>query len=178
MVLVATNPAPWVHLSRALLEHKTYLILWMLGTRRKLPISRFEVNHYPPLTTPRLIVLETFGLFIESAQCKHIFFAGCHDTGYLSLLTPRIKSASGRITLIRGPGFHQDFANLGFDTLDLPTVFRSSPLMDAGYASSNKDQTKPPVAPKALNSRTDPSKPIMPAKRFCVFYQKVMPAIS
>ena len=39
-------------------------------------------------------------LFVENSQCKHIYFAGCHDVGYINELTP-YQSSRDKITLIR-----------------------------------------------------------------------------
>ena len=54
------------------------------GTLHPLPRD----HHYHMAQAGYSLALEMFRLFIDNSQCKHIFFAGCHDTGYLSLLTP------------------------------------------------------------------------------------------
>ncbi|CRG89670.1 hypothetical protein PISL3812_06709 [Talaromyces islandicus] len=46
-------------------------------------------------------IREMFRLFAENSQCKHIFFAGCHDVGYLSLLIP-YRGKADRVTLLKG----------------------------------------------------------------------------
>ena len=74
-----------------------------------------------------MCVLEMFRLFAENSQCKHIFFAGCHDTGYLSLLTP-YRGKSDRITLIRTGAFSSEYTSLGLRIVDFPTVFRTFSL--------------------------------------------------
>ncbi|KAG2412979.1 hypothetical protein HFD88_010538 [Aspergillus terreus] len=73
-------------------------------------------------------IREMFRLFADNNQCKHIFFAGCHDTGYLSLLTP-YRGKSDRITLLRAAGFHAEFERLGLPIKELPEVFPSHNLM-------------------------------------------------
>jgi hypothetical protein len=68
-----------------------------------------------------------FRLFADNTQCKHIFFAGCHDTGYLSMLTPYIGKRD-RITLLKGASFHPEFKTLDLPIRDMPNVFMSAPL--------------------------------------------------
>ncbi|KAH0360493.1 hypothetical protein KCU65_g9384, partial [Aureobasidium melanogenum] len=71
-------------------------------------------------------IREMFRLFVENNQCKHIFFAGCHDTGYLNLLTPYISKE--KITLIRGSSFSPEFNRLGLDIDSLNGLFHNNPL--------------------------------------------------
>lgn len=68
-------------------------------------------------------------LHADNAQCKHIYFAACHDVGYISELTPH-KGDSGRFTLLRtsGVNFHQQFTKLDLGIETFPGVFRSTPL--------------------------------------------------
>jgi hypothetical protein len=70
-----------------------------------------------------------FNLYADNAQCKHIYFAACHDVGYISELT-RFMKDKDRITLIRSKGllFHERFARLDLGIEELPGVFRSTPL--------------------------------------------------
>ncbi|KAF4980559.1 hypothetical protein FZEAL_3454 [Fusarium zealandicum] len=79
-------------------------------------------------------------LYAENAQCKHVFFAACHDVGYVSDLTP-YRDNSEMFTLIRTPSllFHKEFAKLGLNIEELPGVFRTSPLT---YASSSSTQAQ------------------------------------
>ncbi|PKX97242.1 zinc finger CCCH domain-containing protein [Aspergillus novofumigatus IBT 16806] len=72
-------------------------------------------------------IREMFRLFADNSQCKHIFFAGCHDTGYLSLLTPYIAKRN-RITLLKAASFHLDFKTLDLPIGEMPEVFMSAPL--------------------------------------------------
>ena len=60
--------------------------------------------------------------FVENAQCRHIYFAGCHDVGYLSELTP-YQGNRDRLTLVRTPSFHRQFMNLGLRVEDFPNIF-------------------------------------------------------
>lgn len=68
-----------------------------------------------------------FRQFVENVQCRHIYFAGCHDVGYLSELTPYTGSRD-RITLVRTPSFHHEFSKLGFRVEEFSNIFRASPL--------------------------------------------------
>lgn len=77
-----------------------------------------------------------FRLFVDLNQCRHIYFAGCHDTGYGSLLTP-YRGRGDRITLIKAAGFHREFEALDLPIRELPSVFMSTPLLNS----------KPPTGP-------------------------------
>lgn len=68
-----------------------------------------------------------FRLFADINQCKHIFFAGCHDVGYLSLLMP-YRGMAGRITLLKGASFHREYESLGLSIAEIPSVFMATPL--------------------------------------------------
>ncbi|KAL1969411.1 hypothetical protein VTN77DRAFT_8849 [Rasamsonia byssochlamydoides] len=72
-------------------------------------------------------IRETFRLFVDNNQCKHIFFAGCHDVGYLSLLTP-YRGKADRVTLIKAASFHPEFESLDLPVREIPSVFRSTPI--------------------------------------------------
>ncbi|KAJ5826055.1 hypothetical protein N7474_003193 [Penicillium riverlandense] len=95
-------------------------------------------------------IREMFRLFADLNQCRHIYFAGCHDTGYGSLLTPH--RGSDRITLIKAASFHRDFESLGLPIRELPSVFTSAPLANTNGsikpAASINGKPKPvPTAP-------------------------------
>ncbi|KAM4061774.1 zinc finger c-x8-C-x5-C-x3-H type (and similar) domain-containing protein [Hirsutella rhossiliensis] len=69
-------------------------------------------------------------LYAENTQCKHIYFAACHDAGYISDLTPYLGNHA-RFTLINTTGirFYNEFNKLGMGIEELPGVFRSTPLL-------------------------------------------------
>ncbi|KAL2260302.1 hypothetical protein VTK26DRAFT_5724 [Humicola hyalothermophila] len=71
-------------------------------------------------------------LYANNTQCKHIYFAACHDVGYISELTPFMGQAD-KFTLVRSTGvrFHDEFAKLGMGVEELRGVFRHVPLDDA-----------------------------------------------
>lgn len=129
-------------------------------------------------------IREMFRLFADNSQCKHIFFAGCHDNGYLSMLTPHIGK-SDRISLIRGAYVHQDFLNLQLRMEDFPGVFRSYPL--EGYNSTYRPA--PPVSKSSNHSipsypmhsqhhYNDPSPPPSTAGKVCTHYSKASHILS
>ncbi|KAI0401164.1 hypothetical protein F4802DRAFT_581463 [Xylaria palmicola] len=68
-------------------------------------------------------------LYAENAQCKHIYFAACHDIGYCAPLT-KFRGNQSRFTLIQSPGvtFHNQFLQLELGIEGLPGVFRTKPL--------------------------------------------------
>ncbi|KAF5668368.1 hypothetical protein FHETE_5304 [Fusarium heterosporum] len=93
-------------------------------------------------------------LYADNAQCKHIYFAACHDVGYVSDLLP-FRGNRERFTLIRTPSllFHKEFDRLGMNIEELPGVFRHSPLTYA-YATA---QTKTSLAPSNNNGKASSS---------------------
>lgn len=102
----------------------------------------------------RLIVQpETFRLFAESAQCKHIFFAGCHNTRYIPLLSPYLGKAD-KITLIKSAADQQEFRSLGLPIENFSSVFRDSPL--AAITATPKGA----VNKKAM-AQPEPVKPVL-----------------
>jgi hypothetical protein len=103
-----------------------------------------------------------FRLFADNSQCKHIFFAGCHDTGYLSLLTPYIAKRN-RITLLKAASFHPEFKTLDLPIREMPEVFMSAPLYERQPTASAPS----PTAAFASASRA----------QVCKHFQKVFWAI-
>ena len=68
-----------------------------------------------------------FRLFADNYQCKHIFFGGCHDVGYLSMLTP-YRGNADRITLLKATSIHPEYESLDLSIREIPSVFMSTPL--------------------------------------------------
>lgn len=142
--------------------------------------GRFQNSRYICCATWNIhhsdVDIELFRLFIDNSQCKHIFFAGCHDNGYLSLLTPYINKMD-RITLIKAAQLSPEFRNLGLRIEEFPSVFRTSPL-DSPYPKSNNTVPSTataytttfnrPSAPPCLESRDH-----MNAKIVCTHFGKV-----
>jgi len=71
-----------------------------------------------------------FKHFLNNFQCRKIFFAGCHDNGYLHELREHVgdPDAKERIVLLETTPAEPGFVALGFPMIRLDTVFRSEPL--------------------------------------------------
>jgi hypothetical protein len=116
-------------------------------------------------------IREMFRLFVENNQCKHIFFAGCHDTGYLNLLAPYIGK-NDKITLVRGSAFSPEFSRLGLDTDDLNGLFQSSPLEGFG---ARRPPFKAPIAqPISINTNNEYSGSVSNTTPICTRYLRGM----
>ncbi|KAI1295131.1 hypothetical protein F5Y03DRAFT_372181 [Xylaria venustula] len=115
-------------------------------------------------------------LYAENLQCKHIYFAACHDVGYLSELT-RFRGNHNRVTLIRSSGllFHEQFLKLDLGIEELPGVFRTLPLdgpilnTKAG-SSTDLMKSAPPIGPSA-NNTTYLATDSWESLKVCQFYQ-------
>ncbi|KAI9695382.1 MAG: hypothetical protein M1820_008677 [Bogoriella megaspora] len=119
---------------------------------------------------------------IANVQCKHIYFAGCHDVGYINLLQPFSGNSeqSKRITLLKGPSFHSGFTALGFEIQEpkgyFRNIFRATPLelYTNGHAAPNTKPvlaTKPTTTPASITvplytSRNDPTNSSQVCKYF------------
>ncbi|KAJ5247141.1 hypothetical protein N7468_002124 [Penicillium chermesinum] len=104
-------------------------------------------------------IREMFRLFVDLNQCRHIYFAGCHDTGFVSMLAP-YRGRSDRITLIKAASFHRDFEDLGLPIKELPAVFMSGPLVGTKSSPVHSINTKmaPAPPPMALRQFANTSK--------------------
>lgn len=67
---------------------------------------------------------------IKQFQCKKIFFAGCHDSGYMHDLTEYQgdDSAKARIILLETTPAHYSFRGMGYQIAQFDCTFRSLPL--------------------------------------------------
>lgn len=90
-----------------------------------------------------------FRLFVENLQCKHIFFGGCHDTGYLSLLTP-FRGKADRITLLKAASYHSEFHSLHLDVQDVSSLFRIISLDEYAVNGSLGKPSRPMSSPTKL----------------------------
>ncbi|OQD69996.1 hypothetical protein PENDEC_c028G04664 [Penicillium decumbens] len=108
-------------------------------------------------------IREMFRLFVDLNQCRHIYFAGCHDTGFGSMLTP--YRSSNKITLIKAASFHRDFETMGLPIRELPSVFMSSPL-------TTTKPTGPPSAKAASSNNTSNGTNGSSTKPVCKHFQK------
>lgn len=118
-------------------------------------------------------------LYAENAQCKHLFFAACHDAGYVSELT-QYRNQSDRFTLIQTSGllFHDEFRKLGLGIEELHGVFRpSGSAMDAVYpkpfqASHNgSSKAAPPTAPPTPAAKFQQAGKTESSGPLCPFYK-------
>ncbi|KAL0259320.1 hypothetical protein SLS55_005056 [Diplodia seriata] len=110
-------------------------------------------------------VEETFRLFAEAGQCKHIFFAGCHDARYVPLLSPHLGKAD-KITLIKAPAHQPEYHSLGLPVVSFSSVFRDSPMAgwNPGTTTIKGTVNKPTIVPPepvngTLQQRSDSSRP-------------------
>lgn len=110
--------------------------------------------------------------FVENAQCKQIYFAGCHDVGYINDLTPHVSSRD-RITLVRAASFHPEFSKLGMRVEEFNVLFRKVPL-EGGTAYSKPAHTPYPaiVSPPASLAPVPRNQPTNTEPRACYFFQK------
>ncbi|KAK4143462.1 uncharacterized protein C8A04DRAFT_12389 [Dichotomopilus funicola] len=100
-------------------------------------------------------------LYADNSQCKHIYFAACHDVGYISELTPYMGHSS-KFTLIDTPSvrFHDEFHKLGMGIEEFRSVFRHAPLdSSAAYRSVSNGSNASPVKPVS-----GPGRPASPIK--------------
>lgn len=119
-------------------------------------------------------------LYAENAQCKHIFFAACHDAGYVSELT-QYRNHRERFTLIRTPGlyFHDEFNKLGLGVEELAGVFRpTGSAMDAIYpkpqqplSHTNNNIISKPPPPMAPSSPAASKISLSGTGEVCQFYK-------
>lgn len=97
---------------------------------------------------------ETFRLFADNHQCKHIFFAGCHDVGYMSMLDP-FRGKANRVTLIKAAAFQPEYGSLGLSILEIPSVFLS---VQMGKRRLTSTPTKPAFMPtQPVSNPTQPA---------------------
>ncbi|KAL7935640.1 hypothetical protein V8C35DRAFT_297857 [Trichoderma chlorosporum] len=107
-------------------------------------------------------------LYAENSQCKHIYFAACHDVGYISDLTTHIGNHE-RFTLIAAPcaEFHKEYTQLGMGIEELSGVFHPTPLdASPGYHPpiSSSDSTRTAAANYLNNSEAK-------KRKLCSFYR-------
>ena len=110
---------------------------------------------------------------IANVQCKHIYFAGCHDVGYINLLQPYCgrSEQSGRITLLKGSSFHPGFSTLGLQIQEpygeFRNIFRASPIEFAYNSTTN---IRPVLQTPPVNTPIIPSRQDAASSTICKFY--------
>ncbi|KAF2724698.1 hypothetical protein K431DRAFT_281647 [Polychaeton citri CBS 116435] len=64
-------------------------------------------------------------LYADNPQCKHIFFAGCHDPDYISQLMTFVGQRN-RLTLVKTSAYDPQFESLQLPVSSFPEVFEAS----------------------------------------------------
>ncbi|ROV91204.1 hypothetical protein VMCG_09359 [Cytospora schulzeri] len=92
---------------------------------------------------------DTFRMMLP--HCKHVFFAGCHDEGYVSFLSPYKldQNIAPRITLIETHNTMPKYHDLGFKMTSFPKVFRKKDFPPHG---SMPLITQPPQQARPSNA--------------------------
>jgi len=108
-----------------------------------------------------------FRQFVDNTQCRHIYFAGCHDVGYINELIP-YRNNREKITLVRNYATHPEFTRLGMRLEDFPGIFRTTPV---DLSSTQTQYYKAPLATAKVPSSPSTSMPEQ-TKKPCYFYQK------
>ena len=105
-----------------------------------------------------------FRQFVDNTQCRHIYFAGCHDVDYINELIP-YRNNREKVTLVRNYATHPEFTKLGMRIEDFPGIFRTTPI-DPSNVQPYKASTPAYKAPSASNA-TEQSK-----AKPCYFFTK------
>ena len=107
-----------------------------------------------------------FRQFVDNTQCRHIYFAGCHDVGYINELLPH-KNNREKITLVKNYATHPEFTRLGMRLEDFPGIFRTTPV---DPSSASNQPYKAPSTPSKIPAST--GTPDQAKTKPCFFYQK------
>lgn len=154
---------------------KRSLSPFIANFNRSLPLTDFiDAGEYKENADFKLRGL--LRLYAENAQCKHLYFAACHDAGYVSELT-QYRTQNHRFTLIQTSGlyFHEEFRKLGLGIEELQGVFRpSGSAMDTIYPKPF--QTSHNGNNKAIIASTSAAKSLQsgkaePSGTMCPFYK-------
>lgn len=106
-------------------------------------------------------IRETLRLFLPNAQCKHVFFGPCNDTGYLVVLEPYKRDYASRLTLVETRPAEKGFLSLGLKRVQFPALFRNdnlpgkppaintypTPVTTPSMRSNSNGQMQPDSAP-------------------------------
>uniref|UniRef100_A0A093V5V3 Histone-lysine N-methyltransferase SETD1B n=1 Tax=Talaromyces marneffei PM1 TaxID=1077442 RepID=A0A093V5V3_TALMA len=98
---------------------------------------------------------KTLAQSIKNFQCRKIFFAGCHDAGYMHDLAEYQgdESNKSRIILLETTPAHHSFCEMGYEIVQFDRVFRSLPLESAlkQVSSPTSPQTIQPISQEATS---------------------------
>lgn len=105
-----------------------------------------------------------FRIFLANKQCKHIIFAGLHDTGYMNILRPyeHDPDTSARITLLETLPAEDPYKALGIKMITFDDVFRKENLQ--GPSSPPKRYATPQTAPISTVSTVPSSVPTLASR--------------
>lgn len=94
-------------------------------------------------------------------HCRHVFFAGCHDEGYVTFLSPykHNPQIAPKITLVETYGTRPKYHELGFGMTSLPEVFRTE---DFPPPPSAYPPISPPSAAEQLHRPNGVASPFSP----------------
>jgi hypothetical protein len=105
---------------------------------------------------------ETFRLFVENKQCKHIIFGGCHDNGYLPMISQCQYRADivARMSLLETTQAERQYFQLGMPLVNFSSVFREEPLESIRGTQSSAFQED--FMPMLNSARSNPA-PLLPS---------------
>ncbi|KAL7917568.1 hypothetical protein ACQKWADRAFT_306526 [Trichoderma austrokoningii] len=117
------------HLYRARLTgpEKRSLAPFVAGFNRSYGLFDFvDVGEWEE--TADLKLSAALNLYATNPQCKHIFFAGCHDSGYIPDLTA-FSGIKERFTLVTASDitFQENYKRLDMEIEKLPSLFQPVP---------------------------------------------------
>ncbi|ROW03856.1 hypothetical protein VPNG_07250 [Cytospora leucostoma] len=94
-------------------------------------------------------------------RCKHVFFAGCHDEGYVSFLNPYKldRNISPRITLIETYSTSPKYYDMGFTMVKFPEIFRQQDFLPPGSKPLSPQSSFKPTSITIGSPSAAPSPP-------------------
>lgn len=86
-------------------------------------------------------VIAMFHLFADNVQCKHLIFGCCHNNAYAVALERYASNpiTASSITLLKSYDNDAYFESLPFETVEFPSVFRSTSLKATDRLGENID---------------------------------------
>lgn len=100
-------------------------------------------------------------------HCQHVFFAGCHDSGYVSFLSPikHDQKDASKLTLIETYNTNANYYQMGFKMTSFPDVFRREdfPQVESLPTRVINTVSPPPPAPSHRPRPSSISEALQPA---------------
>jgi hypothetical protein len=105
---------------------------------------------------------EHLRFYLSDVQCKHVYFAGCHDTGYIPVLEEysSISTQAARITLVETGNYDRGFTRLGLGRTSMAEVFNAVQPPDLASATSRAGIQNAPVSTEP-NTMATSSQPLV-----------------